>query len=167
MHFWSWSSFSLTYNVANSSLKDLHCILPSKGFSWSTGFHTPEIAKLFGDTCSANLHPLCNLPEHTVQWHFSIYLLACWNGSCLPLIFLLWGRAFSHLLFLCVIHLGLEYGIPTVGNYSAGVNSTLPPVCLQHSQVEKRWKESENHVLWMYLVPFVAASYCLGLRQRL
>lgn len=51
----------LAIQVGNGSLKDLQCILPSKVFIWSTGCDTPEIAKIFGDSCSANLHLLSNL----------------------------------------------------------------------------------------------------------
>lgn len=140
MHFWSQSSFSLTYNVVNTSLKDLHCILPSKGFFWSTGFHTPEIAKLFGDTCSANLHPLCNLPEHTVQWHFSLYLLVCQNGSCLPLIFSLWGRDFSRLLFLCGIRVWYPYCWELFSRCKFNIATSVPAAFTGGEDVKGKWK---------------------------
>lgn len=57
----------LPARIASSPLEYLHQSLASSGVSLSTGCHAPETAKLFVDTCSAELYPQPNWLEHTVQ----------------------------------------------------------------------------------------------------
>lgn len=138
----------------------MHCILSSKGFIWSTACHTPGIAKLYGDTCSANLHTLSDLPRAcclmTLQdipagmpkWFTFDILTSSKNFFPSPL-------SLCHPLEIRIV-ISLQLGVT-----QQVLNMTLPPTSLQHLQVEKRWKKSEDHLFRMYLVPLVAVSNCL------